>query len=91
MALKRLKTQEQSLLRKSPEIAQAYDEIVKDYERKEYITKVPKTNDTEQWFLPHFPVIPQYRATTKVRIVFDAAAKENGKCLNDAVLNFKES
>ena len=85
MALKRLKTQEQSLLRKSPEIAQAYDEIIKDYERKEYITKVPKTNDTEQWFLPHFPVIRQDRATTKVRIVFDAAAKENGKCLNDAV------
>ena len=85
MALKRLKTQEQSLLRKSPEIAQAYDEIIKDYERKEYITKVPKTNDTEQWFLPHFPVIQQDRATTKVRIVFDAAAKENGKCLNDAV------
>ncbi len=85
MALKRLKTQEQSLLRKSPEIAQAYDEIIKDYERKEYITKVPKTNDTEQWFLPHFPVIRQDRATTKLRIVFDAAAKENGKCLNDAV------
>ncbi len=85
MALKRLKTQEQSLLRKSPEIAQAYDKIIKDYERKEYITKVPKTNDTEQWFLPHFPVIRQERATTKVRIVFDAAAKENGKCLNDAV------
>ena len=85
MALKRLKTQEQSLQRKGPEVAQAYDEIIKDYERKGYITVIPKTNDNEQWFLPHFPVIRQDRTTTKVRMVFDAAAKENGKSLNDAV------
>jgi hypothetical protein len=32
MALKRLKTQEQSLTRQSPEIAQVYDDVIKDYE-----------------------------------------------------------
>ena len=48
--------------------------------------KVPCTKEGEQWFLPHFPVIRNDKATTKVRIVFDAAAKHDGKCLNDAVL-----
>ena len=46
---------------------------------------MPKSNEPEQWFLPHFPVIRQDRTTTKVRMVFDAASKDNGKCLNDAV------
>ena len=37
----------------------------------------------EQWFLPHFPVVRSDRSTTKVRIVFDAAAQLNGTSLND--------
>ena len=85
MALNRLKTQERSLVRRGSEVANTYDEIIKDYERKGYVKKVPKSNEPEQWFLPHFPVIRQDRTTTKVRMVFDAAAKDNGKCLNDAV------
>ena len=85
MALNRLKTQEISLVRRGSEVANTYDEIIKDYERKGYVKKVPKSNEPEQWFLPHFPVIRQDRTTTKVRMVFDAAAKDNGKCLNDAV------
>ncbi len=48
--------------------------------------KVPLTGEEDQWFLPHFPVIGNDKATTKVRIVFDAAAKHDGKSLNDAVL-----
>ena len=53
---------------------------------KNYVRKVPLTNE-EQWFLPHFPVIKEDRTTTKVRIVYDAAAKDEGKCLNDAILS----
>jgi hypothetical protein len=90
MALNRLKTQERSLVRRGPEVANTYDEIIKDYERKGYVKKVPKSNEPEQWFLPHFPVIRHDRTTTKVRIVFDAATKDNGKCC-DLVRNFKES
>ena len=46
---------------------------------------MPKT-DENQWFLPHFPVIREDKTTTKVRVVFDAATKYNGKSLNDGIL-----
>ena len=35
--------------------------------------------------LPHFPIIRREKATTKVRIVFDAAAKCSKNCLNDFI------
>lgn len=37
------------------------------------------------WYLPHFPVTKMNRETTKIRIVFDAAARHNNICLNDAI------
>ena len=39
-----------------------------------------------EWLLPHFPVIRPDRATTKVRIVFDASATYQGKGLNTETL-----
>jgi hypothetical protein len=46
---------------------------------------IEKTNEKNRWFLPHFAVIKEERTTTKTRIVFDAAAKDRGKSLNDAI------
>ena len=66
VGLVRLKSQEKSLTRKGPEVMKAYSEIFKDYERKGYIQKVPKSEDEKQWFLPHFPVVKEDRVTTKV-------------------------
>ena len=44
------------------------------------------TSETsDQWFLPHFPVIRPDKDTTKIRAVFDAAMKYNGKSLNDTM------
>ena len=37
------------------------------------------------WYLPHFPVVRMDKTTTKVRIVFDCAAKCNGISLNDMI------
>ena len=36
-----------------------------------------------KWFLPHFSVICEDKATTKVRIVFDSEAKFKEHSLND--------
>ena len=77
--------QEKSLLKKGPKVSETYDQAIKDYEKKGYIAKMPKT-DENQWFLPHFPVIREDKTTKKVRVVFDAAAKYNGKSLNDGIL-----
>ena len=55
---------------------------------KGYVRKLESevANDGPSWYLPHFPVIREDRETTKVRIVFDSAAKCKGKSLNDAML-----
>ena len=85
VALMRLKSQEKSLKRKGTEVMEAYNKIFQDYKRKDYIRQVSKSEVVEQRFLPHFPVIKEDRVTTKVRVVFDAAAKHDGKSLNDAI------
>ena len=53
----------------------------KGYNRKVKEEEVQEGGD-DQWYLPHFPVVQQDKATTKVRVVYDAAAKY-GKSLND--------
>ena len=84
-ALLRLQSQEKSLRKKDPSILEAYSKVFKDYEKKGYIQKVPKSEVEQQWFLPHFPVIKPSKDTTKVRVVFDAAMKHDGKSLNDSI------
>ena len=87
MAYSRLENLEKSLRKKGDRVATEYDNIILDYIEKGYIRKVVPLNGEEQLFLPHFPVIREEKTTTKVRIVFDAAAMSNGKCLNDAILS----
>ena len=81
----RHKRQEKSLRQKGPKVMKAYNETFQNYNTKDYIRQVPKSEVVEQWFLPHFPVVKEERVTTKVRVVFDAAAKHNGKSLNDTI------
>ena len=45
-----------------------------------------ESTPTEEWLLPHFPVVRADRSTTKTRIVFDASAKFQGKSLNSEAL-----
>ena len=74
------------LQKKGDHVAMEYNKIIAEYIQKNYIRKVPLKNE-EQWFLPHFPVIRAEKTTTKFWVVFDAAAKFNGKCLNDGILS----
>ena len=87
MACSRLENLEKSLRKKGDRVATEYDNIILDYIEKGYIRKVAPLNGKEQLFLPHFPVIRKEKTATKVRIVFDAVAMSNGKCLNDAILS----
>jgi hypothetical protein len=84
-ALLRLQSQDKSFRKKDPIILEAYSKVFKDYEKKGYIQKIPKSEVEQQWFLPHFPVIKPSNDTTKVRVVFDAAMKHDGKSLNDSI------
>ena len=55
---------------------------------KEYIREVPEDEPKppSEWFLPHFPVVRPEKATTKVRVVFDGSAQQDGKSLNSESL-----
>ncbi|CAG5036869.1 unnamed protein product [Parnassius apollo] len=72
-------------LDKNSELKKEYEKqienlIVNGYaEKANHISISPRT-----WYLPHFAVThPRKR---KIRIVFDAAARTGGRCLNDALL-----
>jgi len=86
LAENRLQTLQRSLAKK-PEVRVRYANVLDDYLKKEYIRLVSDEEvrqcNGRQWFLPHFPVVRSDRTTTKVRVVFDAAARLNGTSLND--------
>ncbi|XP_043230765.1 uncharacterized protein LOC122386050 [Amphibalanus amphitrite] len=88
--LHRLVRLENSLRRQGVDLASKYHEILEDYVRKGYMTKVPAKQRSDsgkkEWFLPHFPVIREDKASTKIRIVYDAAAQFRGRSLNSQLL-----
>jgi len=71
-------------LKKDEDLRIAYEKIINEYLRKGYIRCIPENEMKDvKWWLPHFPIVKKEKETTKVRIVFDAAAKTQGTCLND--------
>ena len=85
MVERRLITLEKKFL-SDQELKQEYSKIIESHEEKGYISEVeyPKSAPCG-WLLPHFPVIRRDKETTKVRIVFDAAARSYHRCLNDFI------
>ena len=81
----RLKSQEKSHKGKGVEVIEAYNRIFEAYKKKDHSRQLPKSEVVEQWFLPHFPLFNEYRGTTKVRVLFDAEEKHDGKSLNDTI------
>ena len=86
-AERRLFSLEKNLIKK-PEVARRYKEAMNANVEKGYVRKLEPNEgeDGPSWYLPHFPVIREDRETTKVRIVFDSAARCKGISLNDVML-----
>ena len=85
-AVKRLSCTERKL-RKDQHVAHAYGNVFQSYQEKGYIRELSCDDLKEEqcWYLPHFAIVRPQKTTTKVRIVFDAAASCNGISLNDAI------
>ena len=68
-----------------PELWKQYDAIIKTHLAKGYIERIQLGTGRQYqkvWYLPHHPVLNP-RKTSKVRVVFDCAAKFAGTSLND--------
>ena len=81
LAERRLQQVERKLA-KDEKIATAYQQVIFEYLQTDIRHVLPTEEKNEvEWLLPHFPVIRADRATTKVRIVFDASATYQGRSL----------
>ena len=81
--LKRLKR-----LRKTPELLEAYDEVIEKQKHDGIVEPAPKEPTGERiTYIPHQAVIRENAETTKLRIVYDASAKltKESKSLNDCL------
>ena len=86
-SLSRMKGQIKRLKRET-EVLEEYDSIIKDQLRSGVIERVAELEGAcKVHYLPHQAVIRKDAETTKLRIVYDASAKEgkNGTSLNDCL------
>ena len=83
MTLNSLNKTKRRLLKQS-DLGENYYEIIDQHIKKQYLEYVDVKNDKNDCqYLPHLLVVRPDISTTKVRIVFDEAAKQVGKSLND--------
>ena len=76
-------------LRQNPVLLQDYDRIIQEQIEKGIVEDAPamETNSTRLHYLPHHVIIRSEKDTTKLRVVYDASAKAEGKpSLNDCLL-----
>ncbi|XP_059058375.1 uncharacterized protein LOC131851828 [Achroia grisella] len=87
MAASRLRGIERRMDR-STEFRLAYTAEINKLLDKGYAEKVTddRFNNDRAWYLPHFGVTNQNKPG-KLRLVFDAAARSKGMCLNDVLLD----
>lgn len=87
LSLSRLKGQLKRL-RANPEILESYDKIIQDQLNANIIEDVTELETSEKvTYLPHQAVIRSEAETTKLRVVYDASAKErkSGMSLNNCL------
>ncbi|KAJ0181479.1 hypothetical protein K1T71_003564 [Dendrolimus kikuchii] len=87
MAVRRLRGIERKM-DKSPQFKQAYTAQVNRLLAKGYAEPCERSHEGNQrmWYMPHFAVTNPNKPD-KVRLVFDAAVRSNGVCMNDALLD----
>jgi hypothetical protein len=76
------------LIRDTAKLLGDYNDIFRKWEEKDYIEQVLDTFPRRKrgWYAPHFPVVKMDKETTKIRPVFDWAAKSSGVCLNNFLM-----
>ena len=87
ISLMRLKSLLKKLLA-DPKLAEKYKAVLVEQEKLQMIEKVPTDATAELiHYIPHHPVLREDRTTTKVRIVFDASARQSKQSpsLNDCL------
>ena len=75
-------------LRQNPPLLAEYDSVIKDQLHRGVIEVVPKSSTDEadrMHYLPHHAVVRRDKATTKLRVVYDASAKTIGPSLNECL------
>ena len=74
-------------LRQDPDILKEYDRIISDQLQKGNTEAVPEeeTRPAQVHYLPHHAVVRKDKATTKLRVVYDASAKCDGPSLNECL------
>ena len=86
LSMKRLKGLLQRL-KQVPEILHQYDSIIQEQLSKGIIEPVASDESTSNpvHYLPHHGVLRTDRATTKLRVVYDASSKSFGPSLNECL------
>ena len=75
-------------LKQTPQLLTEYDTIIRDQLDKgivEMVTQPTVTASDRVHYLPHHGVVRQDKATSKLRIVYDASARSEGPSLNDCL------
>ena len=75
-------------LQRRPDVGEKYCQLMEANETKGYIRKLEpaEIDDSPSWYLPHFSVVRKDKESTKVRMVYDSAARYGGVSLNDTML-----
>lgn len=76
-------------LSQKPDQLKEYDRVIKDQLDKGIIERVDQSEKVQPChqihYLPHHCVVREDKSTTKLRIVYNASARENGPALNDCL------
>lgn len=87
VALRRFHAIERRLSR-DPVLSSQYADFMSDYIKSEHMSLVPSDEmEKGKYYIPHHCVLRPESATTRLRVVFDASAKDlNSRSLNDTQL-----